>query len=252
MKSTLLIVSMTILSTFLFTPVNAQNKKSNDFLKNLEYPELVVTPLASDRLRKEAKSERRKKWLNLAAIQLSGLMTFYAGTQAAGDYDSGLTDPEEIKDNKDKVDNASQLAQTVGGLWLLGATALSAFYTPYDTGYKKIKNLPRKTKQQKLVRERLAEEKLNAAGSLGRKLKYLSVASNLLANAMVIAEGQEDTQVSGAIAALTAFAPLIFESRWERISEVHESYKKKIYGPVSGLAPGKNGYIPTLGIAMTF
>lgn len=251
-KKIIIYTVLTIILTFHIQLKAEDTKVDDSILKNLEYPELVVTPLASQRLKQEAEQESHKKWLNLTAIQVSGLMTFYSGMQLDGNYNNELTVAEKIKDNKERVDNASQLAKTIGAAWFLGATALSAFYNPYSSGYEEIKNAPRKSKQQKLTRERIAEEKIETAGSLGRKLKYLSILTNLIANGFVLAEGQEDTRLVGALGALGAFAPLIFESQWEITADVHQEYKKKIYGPVSGLVPGSQGYIPTLGIAMSY
>ena len=253
------IVSYTILaliSLISTTAFTAESEKAQDnepvLLRSLNYPELQVTPLASQRLQQESEQENSKKWLNLAAIQISGLMTFYAGTQVDGDYDTNLTNSQEILDNRDRVDGASALAKTIGGAWFIGATALSAFYNPYNSGFKDVKSLLNKTKQQKLIRERMAEEKLEAAGKLGRKLKYLSVFSNAVASALVMTEGQDDTKLIGALSALTAFAPLLFESQWEITAETHQNYKKKIYGPISGWIPGSQGLVPALGVAMTF
>ncbi len=230
----------------------SNSQETDDYLKNLEYPELVVTPLASQRLQDEARNESKTKWTSLASIQVSGLLTFLAGKQADGDYDTKLNSPNSIAKNKERVDNASQLAQTIGAAWFVGASILSLTYSPYSAGLDSIKNLPKKSKQQKLARERMAEEKLNTAGDLAKKLKYLSALTNVLANGYLLAETQEDSQITAGVALIGALAPFIFPSHWETVSDLHKGYKKKIYGPVSNITPTSRGYVPTLGLAMTF
>ena len=55
----------------------------------LSYPELVVTPRASERLAIEAKREQKKRWFALGSIQFSSLMTILASNQT--EVDSELT-----------------------------------------------------------------------------------------------------------------------------------------------------------------
>jgi hypothetical protein len=251
MKKMFLLISLFFLN--IPQTLNAQESTETPLLSDsLEYPELSVTPLASQRLKEEALQENKNKWSNLSSIQISGLLTYLAGQQAAQDYNPNLKEPQAQDDNRDKIDNASDTAKLIGGFWFLGATTLTLVKSPYKDGFNEIKKLPQKTKQQRLARERLAEEKINAAGNLGKKIKYLSLATNILANSLILMEAQEDAQVSAAIAVIGAFTPFVFESRWETVSDLHRDYKKKIYGPISFIIPRENHWIPGLGMTFLF
>lgn len=242
----------TLMIGILLTLESAFSQETNEVLKQLEYPELVVTPLASQRLREEAAKEKSGNWSHWLPIQISAAMTLAAGMSADGDYDKGLVRDSEIKKNKDQVDNSSQFAFVVGAGWLISSTFFSITYTPYTKGFNETKDAIIKTKKQKLAKERSAEEHIHHAGSFSKKIKYLAIASNILANAYVLSEAQEDSQITAAFGILGAFIPVIFPLHWETISDTHNSYKKKIYGPISQLVPTSNGYIPTLGLAMSF
>lgn len=231
-------------------PTCAQDSK--EILKQLEYPELVVTPLASQRLKDEAQNEKGNSWSRWTPIQLSAAITLASGLSSNGDYDKGLIGNQEIKNNKDGVDNASQFATTVGAGWLAGTIWLSVTYSPYEKGYSEIKESVPKTKKQKLAQERKAEEYIHRAGEFTKKIKYISLVSNLLANAYVLAEAQEDSQTTAAFGVLGSFLPILFPLHWETTSQTHNDYKKKIYGPISSMVPTQNGWVPTVGLAMSF
>jgi len=206
---------------------SAAKEKTYEF----EYPELAVTPSASERLKIEAKTESARAWTGHVPTQLSALITLLASTQA-------LNDPGR---SKDKASDATPKVHFVGlagsiiSLGWLGATAgLSAIYRPYTKGNHDLKNVSASTKREKLSRERLAEESLEAPATLARRLKWLAVASNVGLGTLIFATaGNDMTKVMGGLAAAAGFVPLIFPEQWEVVGDAHNDYKKRIYGPIA-------------------
>ncbi|MCX6108813.1 MAG: hypothetical protein NTZ90_04315 [Proteobacteria bacterium] len=206
-----------------------QASGAKDKTYEFEYPELSVTPSASERLQLEAKSESAQPWTAHIPTQASALMTLFASTQA-------MHDP-----GRSKSQSGTPLVQSVGlagvliSLGWIGATAgLSASYRPYGAGVQDIKHLPAGSKREQLSRQRLAEESLEAPATLSRRLKWLSVVSNVtIAGLIAATAGNDMTKVVGGLAAGAAFAPLIFPEHWEDVGNAHQDYKKRIYGPVT-------------------
>lgn len=237
-------LSLSLMMAFTVTATWAQEKK--DDLSQLSYPELEVTPLASERLEIEAKRERRMRWSEHWPIQVSSIaLLATAGSASASEGASQV--------RKDRIDDAVSQGQVIGGAWLVSTMVLSAAYMPYRRGYFETAKLPEKTTREKLTRERLAEEALYAPGKLGRKLEWFSLATQLYASIPFISEGDDETKTMGVISALAAFLPVVFEYRWSAIADQHREYKKKIYGPVGGpvLIPEQNGRL-AMGYGLSF
>lgn len=215
----------------------------------LTYPELEVTPRASERLEMEAKRERRTRWVTHLPIQFSALMTLYAGSNV--DHKDGL----QGKD-KDDFESAQNMAVGVGAGWLVLTGVLSATYQPYYRGWKETVRLPKKTKRDDLTRERLAEEALNAPARLATKLKWFSIATNLWASAQLLQNAEPESRMTVGIASVAAFAPLLFDYRWSQVATQHREYKKKIYGPVASTVliptPDFRHLQPALGLTWSF
>lgn len=217
------------------------------FAQELMYPELNVTPRASDRIKLEVREESGKAWSSHMPVMFSALSTLTAGALGAS----------EVNPESD-LSSAPALAMGVGTLWL-GATAWAAMkYRPYRSAYAKLKKLPRKTMRQKLTLERLAEEEINSLRSLGKRVRWFSVATNVIASGLVAGNSIEESngQIAGSLAAAVAFAPLIFNYHWESVANEQEKYKKKIFRPVALLPVthdpfnGKRSF--GLNLAMTF
>ena len=218
---------------------------------SIEYPELMVTPKASKRLFMEAKKEREEgsnPFSVHTSIQLSGLMTLYAGTNLNSNPD---TDAEP-----DTVANASQVGTMVGAAWLITGLTLHYTYKPYQDGYALIKKLPNKTKRDKLVRERMAEEQLRKAAEHGKKMAWFSFATNFGASAYMATLGSSKANLVSVGAAVLSFLPFIYPYQWEVVYENHQLYKKKIYGPVasSGLVIDSNTRkaVPAINLTWNF
>lgn len=205
-------------------------------LKSLSYPELEVTPKASERLQMEAKKERGLAWKIHIPLQVSALATLGAGVMANGKPPKNPTD-------KEKENNrwASQTAMLVGGGWLVTTVFMAMSYRPYTSGLKETHKLPTGTTREKLTKERLAEEHLYRAGQVASRMKWLSLASNLIASGFVAAHSDETPAIFAGVSGVLAFSPLVFEHHWTEVAEQHRLYKKKIYGPVAQIMPVNEG-----------
>lgn len=210
--------------------VRADEAKPSDSLdeSKLNYPELEVTPRASERLEIEAKNERNARWGTHIPIQFSALATVYASSSVT--YKDGASAQE-----KDDYTSAKNMAFGVGAGWLALTGVLSALYTPYYSGLKEISKLPAKTQREQLTRERLAEEALYAPASLAWKLKWFSVATNFWANAQLLRNADPDSRITIGLGVVASLAPLLFDYRWSQVATQHREYKKKIYGPLAGM-----------------
>ena len=215
------------LAIFIAVPVFADDVNSNLDDTKLEYPELEVTPRASERLKMEAENEYRNPWTTHLPVQFSALMTLVAatGAQAGGNLSSG---------QMGAFNTAKRISIGVGIGWLGLTAALSEWYRPYISGYREIERMPAKTERQQLARERIAEEALYDPEDLAIKIKWFSFVSNLATNiALMSSNASQGSQAMLWVAAASAFAPLLFPYRWETVAEQHRMYKKKIYGPVA-------------------
>lgn len=197
----------------------------NAFAQNLTYPELNVVPRASQRVKLEIKNESRDAWSSNLAVQISSLSTLSAGIMASSSVDT----------DKDENKLSPVIAMSVGGAWL-SATAWAAMkYRPYKESFKRIRKLPYKTKRERLIVERLAEEEINTLRSLGKRIRWFSTFSNLAASTYLLesVEGDSDAHMAASVSALLALGPLFFNYKWENIAKEQEKYKKKIYTPVA-------------------
>lgn len=210
------------------------------------YPELNVVPRASDRLLMESKWERRHRGKVHLGVQVSAAVTLIAGLSAEVDLD------------KDQDEFSSAFATGVGLGWLAITYAMSRKYLPYTKGYLATKKIKGKTKRDQLTRERLAEETIHEAASLGRKIKWISLLTNFTANAF-LASKSERRSTGGDIAnlgTLLSFAPILFNYHWESVEKSQDSYKKKIYAPVASTGilynPFERKTVPGFTLALQF
>lgn len=195
------------------------------FGQELSYPELNVTPRASKRVSYEAKLESKDLWLEYAPIQLSSLMLLSAGAMSSGN----------VKTEKEEQKSAPAVAMAVGTIWLGVTTWAISSYRPYRSALKRLSKLPYKTKRNKLMRERLAEEELNRLKTLGQRVRWFSVFTNLAASGLLVdaTEEETDAKMISSLSALMAFTPLFFTFKWESVADEQDKYKKRIYAPVA-------------------
>lgn len=209
---------------------------SVSFAQELSYPELNVTPRATERIKIEVKEEAGIAWSQHMAVQLSSLSTLVAGAMSTSSID------EEKKDDGGNM--APTVAIAVGGAWL-GATAWAAMkFRPYRSAYYRLKKMPYKSKREKLTVERLAEEEINEMRTLGRRIRWFSVATNLAASGYLMGnlESESDAQISAGFSALLALGPLFFKYHWEDVANEQDKYKKKIFSPVAMMPITKNPF----------
>jgi hypothetical protein len=214
---------------------------------DFEYPELNVTPRASDRVEMEAKKESSERWTTHWPVQLSAISTLFAAAMVSGNH------------NRDSDPNgrAPLAGYIVGGSWLVGSLILSNSYAPYQSAQSEMAELPRKTLRDQLTRERMAEEAIDRAASLGRKLAWMSTITNFAAAAYM--NGKSEKSTIGEVASLGAMAlsatPLLFNYRWGRVAYEQREYKKRIFAPVAsaGVVPDQRGSLmPTMSLSMAF
>lgn len=223
-----------ILATFIFQPVSFAADHE------LGYPELMVTPRASERLALEAKKENEAKFAKHTPIIVSGAVTMVAGFMFKGDGEKkyGL------------------LGIGVGTASIATGLLLGAFYTPYQSGLESISGLPHGSQREKLIKERLAEESIDRTASIARSVKWLSFASNLVSNVLMYTATEKGLSQYVALGgAVGAFLPILFSYNWIDVSNEQKSYKKKIYGPITGttiLTDPKTSRIAGIGPSFTF
>jgi hypothetical protein len=230
-------------------PSEAKTEEAEDPLKTLEYPELLVTPRATDRLEIEARDEGMNSWVMHLPLQLAAAMTYYAGKTAI-DANNDLP----VADRDSDVNSAGRAATYLGLGWVGASFYLAAGYRPYRDAVKELKPLPRGTKREVLTRERLGEEAMHETAQVGARLAWLATGTMLPLNLYLAATGKEDAVLAGALGSIVSLAPVVFRSRWETISERHQFYKKRIYGPVAfnGLQKTGDTYVPTAQLLWSF
>ncbi len=216
------------------------------YAQDYSYPELAVSPRASERLRIE--ESENSSWLIHAPLQISALTTLAAG----------LNTSSIKKGQNDK--SAFTAATAVGAGWFGVSLWMQLYYKPYYLGLNSIKRIPNKTPREQLIYERMAEEHINNAASLAKKIKWLSFVTNLGTNLWVMSESESGSTGKnlGIIGAVAAFGPLLFPYRWESVADEQKNYKKKIFGPITmnttllGMPGEVNSYVPGMMLNTSF
>ncbi|MBS1961539.1 MAG: hypothetical protein JST04_04945 [Bdellovibrionales bacterium] len=195
-----------------------------------EYPELAVAPRASERVESEAARESSDRWVH-AAIEAPAAMSILSGLVLAA---NGTDDDP----TKSWPKYAPWAGIGVGAAWI-GLTELALKRNPpYSTAAHDLATMPKKTTREQLVRERYAEEALENAASIARKMKYFSFLTNAGAGVFMAAAAKDRSfgRVFAIASVATAFTPLLFAHTWEKTADAQKDYKKRIYGPVAGVS----------------
>lgn len=210
--------------------VSGVTHAANDYV----YPELAVTPLASERLKMESEDPANSGWRAHLPVQVSALATTAAGISL---LTSAGNDPTSTSDDNRRI--VGLVAAGFGVGWLATTAVLASSYEPYQRGLSQISSLPARTDREKLIRERLSEETIRNAAAAGRRLSWISFATNLAASAAVAGTAESDSLAlwAGIGGAALSFTPLIFRYNWQKVADYHENYKKRIYGPVASIGP---------------
>ncbi|HAZ12217.1 MAG: hypothetical protein A2X86_03180 [Bdellovibrionales bacterium GWA2_49_15] len=233
-------VAIIAIIAFLSSEVWAQDR--------VDYPELLVTPRASDRLKIESESEMRRPWNFQWAITVSAMTTLVAGLM------------QDEDPSKDPQGNSGTVGMLVGGGWLAVNMFMVYGVRGYKSAYDKVAPMPAHSTREALTRERLAEEEINRLGRLSRTMKWLSFATNGFASIQLLSNAKTDTtsKVVDMLALGASFFPLLFTNHWEDVAQEQQQYKKKIFGPVAStmLLPVMVGertkFVPGLGLTASF
>jgi len=188
----------------------------------MDYPELLVSPKASKRLLIETKLEDKNGFKNFAPFMTSSLTLTGAGIML-------------LSDKKEETSNSLTYLPLIVGL---GSSVyfyyMSSKYRPYRKAYLRNKKMPYKTRENQLSKERFAEEEIEQLASFGKKLKWISVTTNLISSIIVASNSKKDSDAKAVafISNVLALSPLVFPLRWELVAKEQRKYKKRIYGPI--------------------
>ena len=92
-----------------------------------DYPELLVSPSASETLKRQSRSEANQRWSVHAHTQVSAVLNLVTGLRAMGE---GAADGESAEDAQ-SIKDAGLLASSIGAGWIGLTLGMSAFYSPY-------------------------------------------------------------------------------------------------------------------------
>lgn len=228
----------TILLLPFFGKIQAEEKS--------DYPELQVTPRASERLVLESGYEKEKPYAFQSPITISALITLT----------TALThDTELSKDSKSQAKNAGVI---VGAGWLALNLWMGYYYRGYESASVKVSSIQSKTAREQLIKERMAEEEINRLGRIGKTMKWASFATNFLAGSYMGSKAVKDSksQVYSGITIVASFLPIIFSNHFEEVSNEQHSYKKKIFGTISSnflfQDSKSNKWLPGVGFVASF
>lgn len=195
-----------------------------------EYPELAVAPRASERIESEAAREGADRWVH-ASIEAPAAMSILSGIVL-------LANGTDDDPAKSWPKYAPWAGIGVGAAWIgLTEWALKA-NPPYAAAARELSGMPKKTTREQLVRERRAEEALENTASSARKMKYFSFLTNAGAGVFMAAAAKDRSfgRVFAIASVATAFTPLLFSHTWEKTADAQRDYKKRIYGPITGVS----------------
>lgn len=224
------IASLTLAAFFTFQTLAPVASWAAGTVKSTEgssdYPELLVTPRASERIEREAKLESESQWTRLLQVQIPSALLLVAGTTRAVQTQGGTPTSMES--------TASAVGIGIGAAGLLGSTWLAAAYHPMKSAQQELKTDATATPRDALAHERLAEEHLSAAARNGRILRWTVGTTTILSSGLLLwqASGDPMLMTTASVALASGLLPLLFPTRWENVACEQELYKKKIYGPI--------------------
>jgi hypothetical protein len=192
-----------------------------------DYPELLVAPRASERVEREAEWERTARYRRFVPVQLPAAAALLTGVIGR---DSAERDPDQL---------TRWLGLGVGGAWLATTLVLSATYHPYGDAQEELASgsfaSAKASPRGQLLRERHAEEAIQRAAAVSRKIHWLAAGSLLVVHGVILSKNQMGSApaISAIGGAALSVAPLLFPSRYQEVAEQQESYRKRIYAPIA-------------------
>lgn len=216
-----------------------------------EYPELLVSPSAYETLVREAKQEQDQRWLVHLPSQVPALLNLVTGLRAKDEKHPDESDPQELINFQEKISGRANLAMSVGLGWIGLTAGFSALYSPYQQTYLELRKNPPKSRRDKLMLQRHAEEALEDAAITGRRLDYIGSIINLAASIPLLSATEDrQTKVQGVFTVLSCFLPILLKSPWATRYDRYQDYKKRIYSPIvdGALIPSSQGLSPVLSL----
>lgn len=207
----------------------------DNLFANLDYPELQVSPRATERLAQLAEMESKGGPLLEWTMITSGLATLGAGIKHRGAY----KEPDWSDTQKRDSDYASTAGILVGASWVTIGTYMG-FNNWSSARLNEARKIPNKDKRGELARERIAEEALEFAADTTSTLETLSVWTNFAASIYITSYASEENRVYGLIAATTSILPWLFPNPYTITYRKHREYKRKIYAPLVGMSFNNN------------
>lgn len=217
-----------IFSTLLFF-ISSTGFSQENLFSNLDYPELQVSPRATERLAQLAAMEDHNGPLLEWTMWTSGLATLTAGLKNRGTYKQANPSDNQKRD----ADDASNAGILVGASWITLGTYMG-FKSWSATRLMEVKKIQAKDKRGELARERMAEESLEFAAHTTSTLETISVWTNFATSLYVTSYATEENRFYGLIAATTSFLPWLFPNPYTIGYQKHKEYKRKIYAPLVG------------------
>ena len=191
------------------------------------YPELQVTPLASETLKRALAEDKNYRWTQAIAVQVPSALNLAAGALTYAQSDEDV-------DTENTYKTVGATAMGIGGFWLGATIGVSLVYRPYRSVYFQIKKMKITTKRDQLIKERLAEGALRDAYSLARKIEHLSVWTNFAASAAVLSQAESNSTKTIAIMAAISLSYLIFSLITGRIhTKDRKVIKEKYTAPIA-------------------
>ena len=201
----------------------------------IAYPELLVVPKASERLQMEADREKNEI-LNGYELYLASVgVTMLSGVFSQLNKDSRNPDNEKV----------NYLTMGVGAAFSGVAAYLALSGTPYLNADKLIKKMPADNEKLQLIKERIAEERIDEIARFNKRLRYFTSFAQIgLGIALMATSSVEDHDedsdthrdikntnsiyAGGANIAAALFNIFLCHPS-ETVSGKQKEYKKKIY-----------------------
>ncbi len=236
--------------------------------EKFDYPELSVTPRASDRIEMEAAKEDGRRWTSQLPVMIPA-----AGVFAAGVLQAGKSIPNDPSKDSSRSGSAT-IGMAVGGGWLAYSVYAALTESAYANAVQELKAMPKGSTREQLTRERVAEEILHRRARQARALRIaesltlLGASTYMLVNAVddvpgttnaatnTVTGGSVGTKATDIAAAALSLVPLFFPTHYEEIARSQEDYKKRIYAPVASSAllpvPSTGGFAPGMLLTWKF
>lgn len=216
------------------------------YATDFDYPELQVVPLASERVKMEAIAEQSQGFYSDLPMQVSATATTAAALFAFSDYDK----------SKDQDGLSPIIGILVGGGWMAINAYHSMMYKPYTRTYNKIRKLKTLSAREKLLKERISEERIKRLARHGKRMKWMSFLTNSFASIHMLTNSKKDSngQAFATLSILASLGPLIFDNNWEEVGKDHKENKKRIYRPIlsAGLVPVGKNFAPGAMFSLNF